>query len=255
MTIRTHHAVVRAPEQVALLGTILGVWAHPDDEAYLCGGMYALARAAGARVVCVTATRGELGGEADLWPPGSLAAQRTRELASSLALLGVDEHHWLDLPDGGLDDLDAVGPHRIAALVDEVQPDTIITFGPDGATFHPDHLAVHRWTTVAWDRSGRRARLLYAAATQPHVERFGALYERWGVYMTEQRPEAVPVDALAVHLPLAGPALDRKLAALRAMATQTAGAIRLMGESLFAEQAAEESFVDAVVRSPALVRS
>lgn len=238
------------------LGTILSVWAHPDDETYLAGGLMAAARDAGQRVVCVTATAGELGtDDPETWPPARLARVRRWEAAAAMAVLGVEEHHVLDLPDGGLDDLDAVGPHRIAALVDEVQPDTIITFGPDGATFHPDHLAVHRWTTVAWDRSGRRARLLYAAATQPHVERFGALYERWGVYMTEQRPEAVPVDALAVHLPLAGPALDRKLAALRAMATQTAGAIRLMGESLFAEQAAEESFVDAVVRSPALVRS
>ena len=43
------------------LGTIVSVWAHPDDEAYLCGGIMATATAAGSRVVCVTATRGELG--------------------------------------------------------------------------------------------------------------------------------------------------------------------------------------------------
>ena len=43
------------------LGTILGVWAHPDDETYLCAGLMASAARAGSRVVCVTATRGELG--------------------------------------------------------------------------------------------------------------------------------------------------------------------------------------------------
>ena len=37
------------------LGTVVGVWAHPDDEAYLTGGLMALARDTGARVVCVTA--------------------------------------------------------------------------------------------------------------------------------------------------------------------------------------------------------
>ena len=46
---------------VRTLGTILGVWAHPDDEAYLSAGVMAMATRAGSRVVCVTATRGELG--------------------------------------------------------------------------------------------------------------------------------------------------------------------------------------------------
>ena len=50
-----------AAEVAAGLGTVLGVWAHPDDEAYLAGGLMAAAVDAGARVVCVTATRGERG--------------------------------------------------------------------------------------------------------------------------------------------------------------------------------------------------
>ena len=57
------------------LGTVLGVWAHPDDEAYLSGGLMAMARDAGSRVVCVTATRGELGTpDPQAWPPERLAA-------------------------------------------------------------------------------------------------------------------------------------------------------------------------------------
>ena len=43
------------------LGTILGIWAHPDDEAWLSAGLMARAVDAGSRIVCVTATRGELG--------------------------------------------------------------------------------------------------------------------------------------------------------------------------------------------------
>ncbi|HXV94036.1 MAG TPA: PIG-L family deacetylase, partial [Pseudonocardia sp.] len=46
---------------LADLGTILGVWAHPDDETFLTAGLMALAREAGNRVVCATATRGERG--------------------------------------------------------------------------------------------------------------------------------------------------------------------------------------------------
>ena len=93
-------AVVRAPDDVASLGTILGVWAHPDDEAYLCGGLYALARDAGARVICVTATRGELGGDPSAWPPERLAAQRTAELSPDPRFPAGDRYvftsHFLD---------------------------------------------------------------------------------------------------------------------------------------------------------------
>ncbi|HUJ64102.1 MAG TPA: PIG-L family deacetylase, partial [Acidimicrobiales bacterium] len=43
------------------VGTLLGVWAHPDDEAYLSSGLMALARRHGQRVVVLTATDGEDG--------------------------------------------------------------------------------------------------------------------------------------------------------------------------------------------------
>ena len=56
---------------------------------------------AGHRVVCVTATRGEAGGNA-----ADLAELRTAELEAALAVLGVEEHRWLDYPDGGCDRVD-----------------------------------------------------------------------------------------------------------------------------------------------------
>jgi hypothetical protein len=69
----------------AAFGTLLGVWAHPDDEVYLSGGLMRLLVEAGHRVVCATATRGEAGTDDPLrWPPELLAAQRERELAASL---------------------------------------------------------------------------------------------------------------------------------------------------------------------------
>jgi LmbE family N-acetylglucosaminyl deacetylase len=69
-----------AIDDIRELGTILSVWAHPDDEAYLCGGIMAMATAAGSRVVCVTATRGELGvTDAERWPPDRLPAIREAE--------------------------------------------------------------------------------------------------------------------------------------------------------------------------------
>jgi hypothetical protein len=72
------------------LGTVLGVWAHPDDETFLTAGLMALARAGGYRVVCATATRGEHGtDDPDRWPPARLGRLREYELAAALAALDV----------------------------------------------------------------------------------------------------------------------------------------------------------------------
>ena len=124
------------------LGTILSIWAHPDDEAYLCGGIMAMAAAAGSRVVCVTATRGELGVTDPIrWPPEQLAAIREAELAACLRILGIKEHRWLGYPDGGCADVDLdIAADQIAGIIREIAPDTILTFSPDGQTGHPDHI-------------------------------------------------------------------------------------------------------------------
>src|SRR3712207_1442910 len=128
-----------AAHDVADLGTILSVWAHPDDEAYLCGGLMAAAVDAGSRVVCVTATRGELGvTDPERWPPDRLAEIREAELAACLAILGVTEHRWLGFPDGGCAAVDpTIGAEAVAALLREVRPDTVVTFSADGQTGHP----------------------------------------------------------------------------------------------------------------------
>jgi LmbE family N-acetylglucosaminyl deacetylase len=46
---------------------MLGVWAHPDDEAYLSTVLMHRIVESGGRVVVVTATRGELG--SNIRPP------------------------------------------------------------------------------------------------------------------------------------------------------------------------------------------
>lgn len=230
----------------AALGTILSIWAHPDDETYLAAGTMAAARDRGQRVVCASATAGEHGtADPARWPPDRLAQVRRWEAAAALAVLGVHEHRVHGLPDGGLTGCDEQGLAWAGRLLDEIEPDTILTFGPDGITYHPDHLAVHRWTTEAWRRRGCRARLLYAAPTVEHLDRFRDLYEEWDMYMSDERPTGVPAEQLALHLQLGGDDLDRKLTALRAMSTQTADLIALVGPETYALQVAEESFVAA----------
>lgn len=238
----------------APLGAILSIWAHPDDETYLAAGIMAAARDRGQRVVCVSATAGELGtGDPHTWPPARLGRVRRWEAAAAMAVLGVDEHHILGLPDGGLGDHDDAGIAWVGQLIDDVQPDTILTFGPDGMTYHPDHIAVHRWVTSAWQERARRPRLLYATTTVEHLDLFGGLYEEWNMYMSDERPLGVPADQLTVHVHLDGWDLDRKLTALRAMATQTSGLIAALDLAAYAALVGEEAFIEAARPLPAQV--
>jgi LmbE family N-acetylglucosaminyl deacetylase len=228
------------------LGTVLAIWAHPDDETYLAAGLMVAARVANHRVVCVAATAGERGtDDGATWPPERLGRVRRWEAAAAMAVLGVREHLVLGLPDGALVDHADAGTRMVGDLIDEVDPDTIVTFGPDGMTFHPDHIAVHEWVTTAWRRRQHRARLLYATATTDFVERFRADFEAWGAYMTDERPTGVPAEELAVHVELQGPALDQKLTALRALATQTSALMAAVDPATYAAQVAEEAFIDA----------
>jgi LmbE family N-acetylglucosaminyl deacetylase len=226
------------------LGTVLGVWAHPDDETWLCAGLMARAAAAGERVVCVTATRGEQGStDEERWPPGpTLAAVRTQELARSLEILGGGiEHHFMDYPDGGcaaVDQSEAV--ERVRALIEEVRPDTVLTFGPDGMTGHTDHQAVGRWTSAALD--GSAAALHWATHTASWVERFLLSVERAGALMTEEPPPSTPEQDLSILLELEGPDLERKLEALLAMESQLGPVLSVMGRDGLREGIVEEAF-------------
>ena len=228
------------------LGAIVGVWAHPDDEAYLAAGLMALARSSGSRVVCVTATAGERGAaDPQRWPPDRLAALRADELARSLEILGVVEHHALGLPDGGCADLDPAGPvARIAAILDEVAPDTVLTFGPDGVTGHPDHRTVSAWTGTAAARAAPGARLLHAAVPAAHARRWAWLHQRFGVY-DEGYPVVCPAERIALDLRLDDTEAARKVAALRAQASQTEGLVAALGVPTYTEWVRRECFAAA----------
>jgi len=223
-------------EQLTRLGTVLVVWAHPDDETYLVGGLSAALTDAGQRVVCVTATRGEAGGT-----DPDLADIRTAELDTALAMLGVREHHWLDYPDGGCASVDEeAAAVRLRAVVDKIRPDTVITFGPDGYTGHPDHQAVSRWVDLAVTPD---VRLLHAVSVEHRVD--PGLDEDYGVFELG-RPRVCADDELAVLLHLDGALLDRKIAALLAQESQTAGLVAAVGLPRFRAWVATEALAEPV---------
>lgn len=205
------------------LGTVLGVWAHPDDEAYLSSGLMMGALAAGNRVVCLTATRGEAGFPGD--DPRSVderAAVREDELAACLSVLGVSEHHWLAYADGGCADVDVdQAVAAVAGIVGAVQPDTVLTFGPDGGTWHPDHIATSRWTTLACRAAAPDADLYYATKTDEWTADFLTAEVVQQVMMAEgPLPPTTATDDLAIWHVLDDEHLDRKVEGLLAQASQ-----------------------------------
>lgn len=231
-------------------GTLLGVWAHPDDETFMTAGLMALARAHGSRVVCATATRGEHGtDDPDRWPPDRLGRLRERELAEALAMLDVHEHHWLGFTDGGCADVHpAVGVRAVRRLIDTVRPDTVVTFGPDGLTGHPDHRAVSRWTSAALESVDHPVRLLHVTVTRDFLHAHAPLNRRFGVFYLGE-PQGHDPDELYLHLRLAGDVLDRKVAAMRAQASQIGPLYDAVGDAAFRAWWGTEALVEARIRA------
>jgi LmbE family N-acetylglucosaminyl deacetylase len=221
--------------------TLLGVWAHPDDEAYLSAGLMLEHVARGDRVVVVTATLGEHGtDDPATWPPAHLAAHRRHELRRSLAALGVEESIVLGFEDGTCGAHDA--SRAIARVIADVRPDVIATFGPDGLTGHPDHRAVSRWTTAAWEATATDAELWYSTVTDAFHDRWDRLNAQIGFFYEGSEPPNTPEDELCHQITLTGDSLDRKLASLRAHRSQTAPLESLIGERDYRSWWSTESY-------------
>jgi LmbE family N-acetylglucosaminyl deacetylase len=132
---------------------------------------------------------------------------------------------------------------RLAALIDEVRPDTVLTFGPDGQTLHPDHISVSRWTTWAVDAAGHQPDLLYAAMTPEWLAFASEIVSLEDVMMVPgAEPEATDPADLAVAFVAEGDLLDRKVRALRHQHSQVGGLVEQIGVETFARFVADEPF-------------
>jgi LmbE family N-acetylglucosaminyl deacetylase len=133
------------------------VTAHPDDECLGFGGVLAKYAADGVETVLVTATRGQAGryrghAQGTAGHPGSdeLARIRERELRAAAGVLGIARVIVLDYQDQRVDQADAAGAvSALSAAIRRARPDVVLTFAPDGAYGHPDHVAVSQMTAAA----------------------------------------------------------------------------------------------------------
>lgn len=148
--------------------TVLALHAHPDDESIFTGITLRRLADAGARIVLVMATGGELGGSRLPLDAGeTVAARRRRELEHAAELLGVHRlvllgHRDSGLPGGpdqahtralaGADPL-LLG-RRVAELADAESADTLIYDDDAGIYGHPDHQVAHSVGATASSLTG-----------------------------------------------------------------------------------------------------
>jgi LmbE family N-acetylglucosaminyl deacetylase len=181
---------------------LLCVLAHPDDESLGTGGALAKSAAEGVDTFLLTATRGERGrfGDSTATPdPDIVGRTREAELIAAAKALGVREVRFLDYPDGAVASVDpAAATRQIAGHLRRIKPHVVITFAPDGAYGHPDHIAISQLTTAA---------IVCAAdpayRTDPTVEgahRVDKLYfiawsaKKWAAYQSALRRLVTTVD-------------------------------------------------------------
>jgi LmbE family N-acetylglucosaminyl deacetylase len=179
---------------------LMAVLAHPDDESLGIGGTLANYAAQGVETFLLTATRGD-GGRYGSHRPGdaqhpgrsALAKIREQELRAAASVLGVSDVAFLDYGD---QQLDRANPQEaIAAIVEHlrrVRPNVVITFGPDGAYGHPDHIAISQLTTAA-----------VVAAAEPTISKLYYIAwpeSAWAAYQSAFKKLTSTVDGVERHV-------------------------------------------------------
>lgn len=151
---------------------LLAVRPHPDDESSATGGILAMHAALGHRTAVVTCTGGE---EGEINDPDLVYGEafprlreiREAELRAACEVLGVAELRLLGYRDSGMADTEAnkhldafcnveldAAASRVAAIIRELRPATVVTENANGGYGHPDHVMCHRVAVRGWELSG-----------------------------------------------------------------------------------------------------
>jgi LmbE family N-acetylglucosaminyl deacetylase len=172
-----------------------------------------------------------------------MGAVREKELRAGLDVLGVRDHAFLGYRDAtcaSVDEVEATTKMRV--IIESFEPDTILTFGPDGMTDHPDHKAVCAWTTRAFaDAAPAGASLFYATVTPEWKERFLPVMNRFNVF-AEGRPPTTPRGDLAIDYQLPSDVLELKLGAIDCHESQVEAMMEAFGRNFFREAHDAEYF-------------
>jgi LmbE family N-acetylglucosaminyl deacetylase len=160
--------------------SLLVILPHPDDESFPMGGTLAKYAAVGVEITLICATLGEMG-IPDI-EPAQAAIIREKELRAAASVLGIHKVQFMRYQDGSLANVDT--ENFISYLMNAMRrlsPQAVITFGPDGISGHPDHVAISRLVTTAFDRAALKsflpspAKLFYIAPSEATMQGCGVV--------------------------------------------------------------------------------
>ncbi len=227
--------------------TLMAVHAHPDDEASSTGGVLAKYADEGVRTVVVTCTNGEFGDSPGGVKPGqdghdeqAVAEIRLAELRESCKHLAVTDLELLGYHDSGMPDWEYKNrpdafcnvpesevAGRIGALIGHYRPQVVISYDPNGAYQHPDHVHAARCAEAAVAATGIPAKFYQTAMRRSDWRELWEALREQGVEVPDvsrfdadtlrQMDEAEARITTNVDI---RPVLERKRAALLAHASQ-----------------------------------
>jgi mycothiol S-conjugate amidase len=261
--------------------TLLGIFAHPDDESFGPGGVLARYAAQGKQVHVIIATDGIAGSVEDPMSVNgheTLAQARALELSNAAVALGVTSIWSLPYRDSGMrnspdnEHPDALIRQPLEQTIAEVlgyfhrlRPDVVLTHDPYGGYGHPDHIRVCEATTAAFHLARRQfqegsdyrgpQKLYYTAFDKRMLKVMVRLMPFWGQDPTAlgRNKDINLVEISRWHTPVHTQVdvldyLPRKLAASQAHVSQYSGGptyIRILPKFLRQRFLATESFTRA----------
>jgi LmbE family N-acetylglucosaminyl deacetylase len=229
---------------------ILGVTAHPDDEAAAFGGSLRLYHDRGAEISVICLTPGQAATHrGNAKNDRELAAIRRKEFAASCEILGIDRGIVLNYADG---QLHRVELHKVieelVRHIREFRPHIVLSFGPEGAvTGHTDHSMASVFATLAYEWAGRSNRYPDQLTNGVRPHRVQKLYYATANYVLPGRPPTSPAPITTVIQ--IGQYLETKIAAFAAHTTQ-APVFPLVRDSIL-KRGSEEMFHLAATSEPA----
>lgn len=224
----------------------LFVHAHPDDETINNGATMAQMVEDGVAVTLITCTRGE---EGEVLVPelahlasnaeDKLGIHRIAELANAMKELGVKDHRFLgNYRDSGMmgtpqnehpncfwrADVEEAAKN-LAAIIDEVKPQVMVTYDENGGYGHPDHIQTHRVAMRASEIATWKVSKIYWNIMPKSIVQKGmdAMKAQGSDFFGAENVDDLPFvkdDSFVSAVIHAPNQVDKKMAAMKAHATQ-----------------------------------
>lgn len=150
-------------------GSICAILAHPDDETIIAGTL-AMLSSRGSDVTVVYVTSGDDGPDhTGMGLHGELlGAEREKEALNALSAIGIKYPPvFFRFPDGHVYQYVDSVEQKLMLILDSINPEVVIGFGPDGITGDWDHKAVGKATNNAFNQTESGCLLLHMAITKP----------------------------------------------------------------------------------------